>query len=479
MKFLKSLSRKTIILLSVGLVVLIGGVTFFAVRNTAKTDTTSSGPSYDPVQVTRGSFTVTVSADGTLIASDETNIGFTNEGVVGTVNVKAGDIVSAGDVLAELTGLDDLKAEISSLTVTANEAQKNYEYALAHPEVAQAQAEATLAASNLDLEDAQKGHVTKGEGRCSDDAIESWYFKMLDLQHQAEVWQNYLESGNSGYGHDYLLEHLNPILEQYRLAYVNWQYCQGYTTEEITDAQLALDKAKAQQVYAQTIVDRINSSNGVDEETLNILEAEANVAELNLAQAQSELAGSVITSPCDGLILSVNIAEGDDADVKSVISIAKTSIPVLQFMIDESDYTYMAAGVTGKVVFDALPDKMFNGTVTRVDLGMDTSSFGFSTIKGLFTLDANPYFDNVSLPYGMPGTVTMTVKQVDQALLIPLGAVLSENDGTPYVYVINNNVPEKREITVGVQGDTYFEVLSGLQEGELVATSFSDISDIY
>jgi HlyD family secretion protein len=474
MKFLKNLSRKNIILLCAGLVLVIGVTAFFLLRSKAANNEIT-GPSYEPVQISRGSFDITVSADGILIASDEVNVGFLNEGVVGAVNVETGDLVSEGDVLAELTDLDDLKAEIGTLKIASQKATEAYEYAVAHPEVSLAEAQATLAATNLAVEDAKKGYVTKGIGRCSDDAITEYYYSMQEYKQQADVWQNYLNDGNSGYGHDYILEKLNPLLEKYRLAYVNWQYCQGYSDEEITDSHLTLDIAKANQIYAQTIVEKIASTNGVDEETLAILKAEATLAELKLAQAEMELEGSVITAPCDGLVLSVDIKVDDEVKVKSSIGIAKNTIPVLQFMIDESDYTYMSTGVTGLVLFDALPDKTFSGTVTRVDLGMDNSFFAFSTIKGLFTLDNSTYFDNVTLPYGMMGTVTMITKQVNQAILVPLAAVLSEDDGTPYVYVINNNVPEKRVIEVGVQGDTYFEVLSGLQEGELVATSFDDI----
>ncbi len=476
MNLLKSLSRKQIILLITCLVFILGTATFFTVRN-LQAKSVDSGPSYEPATIARGSFSITVSGTGILMATDEVGVGFTNKGVIESITVEPGDVVSEGDVLAQLVDLDELSAEVNRLELAAKKAQANYEYALEHPEVALAEAQATLAAANLAVEDAKKGVHQVGQARCSDDTILEYYYQMREYEDQAAVWQTYLEDG-SGYGHDYILERLNPLQEKYRLAYINWQYCQGYTEEEITDSDLTLGLSEAQQNYAQTIVDKITATNGVDEETLAILKAEATLANLKYSLAKMQLEGSVITAPCDGLITAVNAKVEDDAEVAEIITIARATTPVLQFIIDESDYTYMVTGIPGQVVFTALPEKIFTGTVSRVDLGMD-SSFGFPSIKGQFSLDNSPYFDNVTLPYGMMGTITMTVKEVNQAIVVPVGAVLSASDGTPYVYLLNSGTPIKQEIEVGVQGDTYFEVLSGLQEGDLVATSFDEISDTY
>jgi HlyD family secretion protein len=477
MKYLKSLSRKQIILLLGCLALMVGTAAFFAVRN-HQTAAVNTGPSYAPATIARGSFSITVSGTGTLIAADEIGVGFTNLGVIESINVEAGDVVKEGDILAQLADLDPLQAKVNTLEIEAKKAQSNYDYALNHPEVALAEAQATLAAANLAVQDAKKGVHSVGQTRCSDETILEYYYQMRQYQDQAAVWQNYLDDG-SGYGHDYILERLNPLQEKYRLAYINWQYCQGYTTEEMTDSELSLGLSEAQQSYAQTIVDKITSTNGVDEETLAILKAEATLANLKYSLAAMQLEGSVIKAPFDGLITAVNAKVEDDAEVAQIITVARTSTtPVLQFVIDESDYTYMVTGIPGQVVFDALPKKIFTGKVSRVDLGMD-SSFGFASIKGQFSLDNSPYFENVTLPFGMSGTITMTVKEVNQAILIPVGAVLSASDGTAYVYLLNSGVPVKQDIEVGVQGDTYFEVLSGLKEGDLVATSFDDISTTY
>jgi RND family efflux transporter MFP subunit len=478
MKALKNLSRKQIIVLSVVLVLINGAVVFFVVRNAQQSKVVDSGPNYGSTQITRGSFNIDIEGYGTLIAADTVEVGFMNEGVIASIDVEPGDIVSEGDVLAELADLDELQAEVNTLQIAANQATENYQYALDHPEVALAEAQATLAAANLAVEEAQKDLHYTGEGRCSDDTIMEYYWDMRTYEDQAHVWQTYLDDGGSGYGRDFILKNLNPILEKYRLAYINWQYCQGYTSAEITDSEMTLDMAKAEQTYAQTIVDKINSTKGIDEDTLAILEAEATLAQLKLELAQIQLEGSVIFAPCDGLITVVNAKVDDDAEIAEIITIARDSIPVAQFIIDESDYTYVTAGVTGTVEFDALPDKVFTGYVSRVDLGMD-STFGFASIQGQFTLDNSPYFDNVSLPYGMMGTITMNVKNVQNAILVPTGAVLSDTNGDPYVYMLVNNVPQKQTIEVGVQGDSYFEVLSGLQEGDLVATSFDDIDETY
>jgi multidrug resistance efflux pump len=64
--------------------------------------------------------------------------------------------------------------------------------------------------------------------------------------------------------------------------------------------------------------------------------------------------------------------------------------PKFEFVVDESDLLNVALYQSAEVVFDALENLTFKGTVTQVNPTL-TSTNGYSTVKGIITLD----MDNV------------------------------------------------------------------------------------
>jgi multidrug efflux pump subunit AcrA (membrane-fusion protein) len=103
------------------IVVAIVGVWWFAFRSDDNA-TASSTTTKQVVDVTKGSMSETVSAEGTVAAADTDDLSFASSGTVTAVNVKAGDTVKAGQVLATIDSAE-LQAAVASAEADVADAQ--------------------------------------------------------------------------------------------------------------------------------------------------------------------------------------------------------------------------------------------------------------------------------------------------------------------------------------------------------------------
>ncbi|MEJ5203659.1 MAG: hypothetical protein WHV66_15665, partial [Anaerolineales bacterium] len=81
------------------------------------------------------------------------------------------------------------------------------------------------------------------------------------------------------------------------------------------------------------------------------------------------------------------------------------------------------------------------------------------------------------LPLGLSATVEVIHQEVNDALLIPVEALRDLGEGEYAVFVVDSGGKLKlREIEVGLIGDAFVQVTSGLSEGEVVSTGLLSIS---
>jgi HlyD family secretion protein len=136
--------------------------------------------------------------------------------------------------------------------------------------------------------------------------------------------------------------------------------------------------------------------------------------------------------------------------------------------VDETDLQEFAVGCPAEVVFDALPTRKFDGTVTNVyPLLVDVD--GYSMVEGEVELNSNKFTSERTLPIGLNASVDITCKSVTDVLYVLLDAVHTNEDGSAYVYVLTgDNQYEKRTVETGLQTLAFSEIKSGLAEGEEV-----------
>ena len=427
-------------------------------------------PEYTTTPVSRGDLVLTVTGTGNLEAGTLTDVAFSTAGTVAEVNVKAGDEVKQGQILAVLDGLEELQLEVETQTLAVASAEKELASLQSSGDRLLAEAQIELSSAEAAYEEARDNLHQKGDGRCAKSLTEDYYYTYLAAKLAADEWRNIYEDG-SGYGTDYVLEHLNPLLENENQAYLNWKYCEGYSEQEILESEAALSTAEAAYHLAKSNYAEQANNAGIPIESLELAQMELDNAQKSLAAAQHKLAGATLIAPKDGVITSVAAIEGETVGTDVFIEIADLYHPVVKIQIDEVDLQNISNGCSAEVQFDAIPDRVFKGEVSQISPALVTV-FDFDTISGLINLEDQSTASGKILPIGLNALVDLHCKRADDVLYVPLEAVNYAEDGGAFVYVLDNQgEAQKRAITTGLETITSIEITSGLNEGEQVITS--------
>jgi HlyD family secretion protein len=433
------------------------------------TETTSVTTQPQTAQVTRGSLILSTSGTGTLVAGTQVDLSFASAGTVGQLNVEVGDLVAAGDVLAVLDDLDELNLQVETKKLALGTAQKAVQEMYDSTDVSLAEAQLTLAQAKAALADAEKGLVQPGYGRCDAETTQSYYYAYIYAQNDVNEWETYLSDGTSGYGEDFILTKLTPLRKTRDKAYTNWQYCQGYTSLEVETSQASKEVAEAELERAQAAYDDLLASSGLDQDALALALAEQENAALQLQIAENALAGAEINAPMDGTVLSISGSEGDAVDTGTFVTLADLEHPNLEIYIDETDLGLLQMGSEVSVVFDAIPDRTFQGTVVQIE-PMLVEVSGYDVIQGLVDLSDTQTSSGRSLLLGMQAVVEVISGRAENALLVPVAALSGITDHQATVRVMNaDGTFTSRSIEVGIMDYSYAEVISGLAQGETVA----------
>jgi multidrug efflux pump subunit AcrA (membrane-fusion protein) len=191
-------------------------------------------------------------------------------------------------------------------------------------------------------------------------------------------------------------------------------------------------------------------------------------AQLAVEEAKSALETMQLSAPISGTVTSLDFNIGEQVDTSSVITLSQLSQPyTLEVYLDEADWT-MAAQVGNKVnvTFDLLGEQIFPGTVTLVYPEL-SESFESALVHILVQLDQRLSQD---LPAGTGADVEVIGGEAKGVVLVPVEALHKTEDGKYVVTVLQNRVQVEREVEIGLQNETYAEVKSGLEAGEIVVT---------
>ena len=197
-------------------------------------------------------------------------------------------------------------------------------------------------------------------------------------------------------------------------------------------------------------------------------------AQLSLQSAQEALDSYTITSPISGTVIEKNLKAGDQlngGDSGAMAVIYDLSQLELQMDVSELDIGQIQPGQTVEITAEALPGQTFTGVVEKVSVN-GTTTDGFTTYP--VTILLSEYGD---LNPGMNVSAGIIVERSENALCVPAAAVNS--DGTVLVAgegafaedgvtIADPSKIESRPVTLGRGSQDFVEITSGLEEGETV-----------
>ncbi len=185
------------------------------------------------------------------------------------------------------------------------------------------------------------------------------------------------------------------------------------------------------------------------------------VAKANFDAARSTVE---ITSPISGVITAINVNIGDLANPQiPMATVANIGRMKAKFNVGESDLQNLSVGQSVQIYSEMKPDVIQTGKIFQISKSANIQSRTFE-IQAMFNNTKDRWFKP-----GMFGQVKANMKSNKSALIIPLAAVVKENN-TDGVYIINNGKAQFTTITPGLNDGKSVEVTTGLKAGDMVVT---------
>ena len=221
---------------------------------------------------------------------------------------------------------------------------------------------------------------------------------------------------------------------------------------------------------------RANSARQVLEATVNtarqsnqaIVSAQAalEAAQTEVGTAQQALTDTVIRAPFSGFVSARPVAVGEFVSTASIIATVIRSNPIkIQIQVAEADVPAVVVGRGVSVQVDAYKDRSFGGTVTAVNPAIDPTSRSA-------VVEASIQNPGNELRSGMFGTARITRDGGGTGIFVPKSAVYNDEATQSFrAFVIVDGVAKLRVIQLGTEEGDYYQVLSGLNADETVATS--------
>jgi HlyD family secretion protein len=387
-----------------------------------------------------------VSASGEIKPKTYVNVGANAMGKITRLYVKEGDRVKKGQLLAQLENVQ------SSADVNATEASV---------QAAQTDAMAADAALKTSQADLQRAQADYDRNKLDWDRAQSLYKDGLIAKSDFDSRKNAWATADSG----------------------------------LVQAQAKVAQAKAQMDSADKHV------------TLN---------RANLTRVNDVLQKTSYNAPYDGVVTNLPVREGEtvvmgiqNAPGSTLMTIADMSIITAEVKVDETDIVNVHLGQPAEVTIDAIPKKIFHGTVSEIGDNAIVRSSGVSTSQQAtaseeakdFKVVVNLSDAPLDLRPGLSTTAKITTATRSNALAIPIQALTlrskdqidqqnnppgsvhaaapaakevasksKKEDDVQGVFVLRSKKALFVPVSTGITGTTDIEVLDGLKEGDEVIT---------
>jgi HlyD family secretion protein len=303
------------------------------------------------------------------------------------------------------------------------------------------------------------------------------------------------------------------------LARQNLKRTQELWKEQLTTRE-ALERAENEVVVREAELKTREQEIQTNEQRIKVEEAGLATTKYNLNQI-------IISAPMDGLVTRRSIEEGETAVLGTMnnagsvlLTIADMSVLEAEVEVDETEIPSVMVGQMAKVTIDAVPDRTFRGHITEVGnspVQTSTQNSGqrqATTFRVVITLDE----DVPDVRPGFTCTAEITTATRKEVVAVPIQAltvremlyndknelvretpqrrrrganietpVSASNEPPPGhtrketegVFVVTENRGVFTPVKVGIAGEQYFEVLSGLKAGDQVITGpFASVREL-
>ena len=493
-----------VVVAAAGAVFLIGGGNKAASRDVTYAETTP----------TRQDVSNSLSGTGTLNPANTYTVKSLVDGKILTGGFEEGDKVEEGDVLYTIDS-SDASTNLEKASIALQQAQRSYDKTV---DLQYVRAEVDGTVSSLKV--AKGDEVTSGQEVA---IIRDSSKMLLNLLFPAADAANFSVGQSADVVLDGTFETLKGTITAVtgtdelstgnllvRTVTIRVNNAGGLTTAQaatasvngvssIASATFAYQAERTLTAQASGTVSAINVQEGGavskgdiiieltgDELTESIQSASESLrsAEISMQNQQDNMSNYTITSPISGTIIEKDAKQGDALTSGSTLCVIyDLSYLEMVINVDELQIGALSVGQKVQLTADAVTDKTYVGTVTRVSM-KGSSSGGTTTYPITIRID-----NTDGLRPGMNANAEIVVAEAGNALVVPNAAVIrggyvlvSKKSPSAANAVEDMDAPDGYvyvKVETGVSDDSYTEIKSGLQEDDTVAYDTSSVSDDY
>lgn len=279
-------------------------------------------------------------------------------------------------------------------------------------------------------------------------------------------------------------------------------------------AQRSLDRARNlratnEALISQEAVEQAQQAYDVALANYNSTRSQVAQARASLQEAKDNLAKTRLYSPIAGRVTRLAVEEGEVAvpgtfsrETGLLMTVSDLSVVLAKVDVDETDVVRLALNDSVAVSIDAFPDTTFVGRVSKISNSAKLSQVaGGASADRAVDFEVEVTLDNppADIRPDLSATARIVTDTRQQVLSIPIIALtvrehedvpneLTAGSGTDTtakkkeregVFVVINGVAAFKPVRVGIAGEEYFELLSGLAAGDtIVAGPYQAIRDM-
>lgn len=261
-------------------------------------------------------------------------------------------------------------------------------------------------------------------------------------------------------------ERIKEARANYSYALVNYEREKELLKHEYTTKD-AVDKAKSQLDALEANLKRLQDEYATQ---LKIAASRIDESAAQLKQSETRLTYTRIYSPIDGVVSDVTAQEGETIvaglQVANLVTVMDPAGLEMWIYIDETDIGRVKLGQKVEYSVDTLPDKIFYGAIEKIypqPVVKDNIVYYLAIVKA----------DKKDVGFLRPEMTThvkIIFSEKDNILLAPNAAIRFEKGKQIAYKVIGPGKVQKTELKVGIRGEEKIEILSGISEGDELAT---------
>ena len=314
-----------------------------------------------------------VVAEGHLKPEHAANLSFLSPGTVEAVNVKIGDQIKKGDVLARLSNFEQAQAQVTAANLELAQAQQDYDQLQRTEGLGRADAWTAYMNAQVARADAERDwedlNIDDIENRMEDDQAEV-QDREQDLKDAQEEFDKYKALDKDNSKRKTAEDKLETAQNDYNEAVRKLEE----TIRERDMVRAALDAAMATEAEAKRTYEE--SRDGPNKEKLALSSSRLENAKAQVAAAEDALSNFQITAPFDGLVADVEIEGGDQVtpQTRAIAVIDPSSWIVETTDVTELEVVNIVEGQRATFTADALPGVTMKGVVSGVSQSSYTQS---------------------------------------------------------------------------------------------------------